>query len=57
MEDRQKSWKVAKETLLKLLFHVQELRVTIENGMLSKTTTSMSKMQMLCIHKVHPRGM
>lgn len=30
MEDRQKSWKVAKEALSKLLFHVQELKVTIE---------------------------
>jgi hypothetical protein len=30
MEDRQKSWKVAKEALSKLLFHVQELKVAIE---------------------------
>lgn len=61
MEDRQKSWKVAKEALSKLLFHVQELKAAIENkksnGMLSKTTTSMSKVQTLHIQKVHPRGM
>lgn len=31
MEDRQKIWKVAKEALSKLLFHIQELRAAIEN--------------------------
>jgi hypothetical protein len=30
MKDRQKSWKVAKEALSKLLFHVQELKAAIE---------------------------
>jgi hypothetical protein len=30
MEDRQKSWTVAKETLSKLLFHIEELKATIE---------------------------
>jgi hypothetical protein len=30
LEDRQKSWKVAKEALSKLLFRIQKLRVAIE---------------------------
>ncbi len=30
MKDRQKSWKVAKEALSKLLFHVQKLKAAIE---------------------------
>jgi hypothetical protein len=30
MEDRQKSWKVVKEALSKLVFHIQKLKVAIK---------------------------